>query len=475
MQDTALLPYLGTRQAVEDLEAFRQALSIDRFWLYGESYGTQFAQTYAAAHPDRLAGLILDGTVDLTLTGAEFARESALAFERVLSDTLAACAADEACAADVGSDPAGVYDALASQLARTPLGIKFPRIEGEPEVRLFTRADLDTAAAGYLSAPDARMILLRALASAAHGDLAPLARLLYSSLGADPDTQEVAPDPTYSDAAYYAVTCSDYQTFSGAPEERAEAYLRAGDGIAVLAPRMGALFYGDLPCAFWPDGTADGERPAPLAAEGIPALVLGATADPLTPLENGLRVYRRLADGYHITTLGGSHVMFGRGEPCPDDLVTAFLADGQLPAERETTCENALIDAYAPVAPVNARAFRDPLEALESFVTEARYLPEFYYWDGAAPVTAACAWGGNLSFEPKGNEARLVLRACAFSAGFALTGGGEYDAALDRFALQVEVSGWAKGSLEFTREGDGRARVTGTYGGRKVDLEREAP
>ena len=41
----------------------------DKFWLYGESYGTRFAQMYAGAHPDHLAGLILDGTIDPTLVG----------------------------------------------------------------------------------------------------------------------------------------------------------------------------------------------------------------------------------------------------------------------------------------------------------------------------------------------------------------------------------------------------------------------
>ncbi|HEX9676251.1 MAG TPA: alpha/beta hydrolase, partial [Anaerolineales bacterium] len=65
MGNSQLLPYLGTEQAVEDLEIFRLAMQDDRFWLYGESYGTQFAQTYAAAHPEQLAGLILDGPVDL--------------------------------------------------------------------------------------------------------------------------------------------------------------------------------------------------------------------------------------------------------------------------------------------------------------------------------------------------------------------------------------------------------------------------
>ena len=45
------LPYYATRQAVEDLEAVREHLGVDKLYLYGESYGTQFVQTYATAHP----------------------------------------------------------------------------------------------------------------------------------------------------------------------------------------------------------------------------------------------------------------------------------------------------------------------------------------------------------------------------------------------------------------------------------------
>jgi pimeloyl-ACP methyl ester carboxylesterase len=57
-RSAALLPYMGTDQATEDLESFRVALSSPSIWLYGESYGTQYGQIYAAAHPMSLKGLI---------------------------------------------------------------------------------------------------------------------------------------------------------------------------------------------------------------------------------------------------------------------------------------------------------------------------------------------------------------------------------------------------------------------------------
>ena len=54
LKDASLLPYVGTSQAVEDLEALRTALDNPPVRIFGESYGTQYAQTYAAAHPDAI-------------------------------------------------------------------------------------------------------------------------------------------------------------------------------------------------------------------------------------------------------------------------------------------------------------------------------------------------------------------------------------------------------------------------------------
>lgn len=106
-------------------------------------------------------------------------------------------------------------------------------------------------------------------------------------------------------------------------------------------PRLSSVFYGDLPCVFWPAGNS--ARPPAL---GIPTLVLGATADPATPVKNARNTYRNLSNGYLILKEGGSHVIFGYGDHCPDDLVTDFLVDGQRPPDRETTCPGDVILLY---------------------------------------------------------------------------------------------------------------------------------
>lgn len=467
------LPYLGTDQAIEDLETFRKVMGAEKFWLYGESYGTQYAQAYAAAHPDRLAGLLLDGTVDLTLGGAEFLDEQARAFNDTLLATLQACNADEACAADMRADAVAVYDGLSARLKQAPLPFDLPLPSGGNTRREFTFSNLETAAAGYLYSEGARLIFLRALAAYARsGDLAPLARVLYESLSIDPETLAAVPDPSFSDAIYYAVECRDYAYFSGTPQERAEAYLRAGDPLDASLPRFASIFYGDLPCVFWPQSRQDTSRPAPLIAENIPTLVLNATADPATPYSNARAVFSRLAQGHLVTETGGPHVIFGWGNACVDDLVTAFLVDNQLPAQPETTCEGVVVRAFVPLAPLEAAEFASPLEALSSVDDELYYLPEYYFWDLETPTTIGCSRGGTFEFAPSASGEVYTLRSCAFTSGFVMTGSGSYDYEEGLFTLDVTITGLADGALTYARDDDGRQHVTGEYGGRAVDLTR---
>ena len=465
------LTYYGTHQAVEDLDAFRQAIGDEKIWLYGESYGTQYAQEYAAAHPDHLAGLILDGTVDLTLSGTDFLKEQAQAFDDVFVATMKACTDDESCSGDVeGGDALAVYDDIAAELTASPITFKFPLPSGGTAKRSLTLADLQVAASGFVYSESSRMILQRGIAAASHGDLVPMARMVYNELGLDPETLEAIPDPTYSDALYYAVECNDYNYFSGTPEQRAEAYIRAGDETDQSNPRFGSIFYGDLPCVFWP-GQPEVERPAPLTAEGVPTLVLGATTDPATPVQNGKRVFKNLADGYLVTMQGGAHVIFGRGDACPDDLVTAFLVDDQMPDQRETSCDGVVASTYWPNAPADASDFGDTLEAMDSAYTEIYYLPEYYYWDQTSTLSVGCDAGGTISFEPTDSGSSMTLNACAFTNGFVMTGTGVDNYYDDGSAqLMVTVTGQAEGHLTYLYDSDGNISVTGDYAGSPVKL-----
>ena len=470
MASPANLRFYGTDQAVEDLDLFREALRTPKIHLYGESYGTQYAQTYAAAHPDHMAALFLDGVVDLTVSQMEYYAQQAQAFNDTLVATLQACALDSACAEDFLVDPVNAYDSLAARLKRNAQNVRLYMPNGR-ESRVFTYGDLETVAASQAYGEGDRAIFARALAYANRGDLGYMLRLLYIDLGIDPETLDAIPDPTYSDAMYYGVECQDYGDFSGTPDERAVQYLRAGDAVESSIPRLTSIFYGDLPCAFWPDSAQALARPAPLTGVGYTTFVLGATADPATPYQQGVDVYHRVADGYLITQTGGPHVIFGRGVECVDSLVSNYLATGALPDQRETACDGVVMDEYVPLPPVNARDFSDVLDALISFETEVGMWPEVYYWDGSEADAAGCGVRGSLTVDARGNRTHYTFTNCAFTNNFVVTGEGLYNPNRDRFTLDVHTNGVERCDLSYTRDGD-TYKVTGTCNGKRVKLER---
>jgi pimeloyl-ACP methyl ester carboxylesterase len=471
---TDLLPYLGTRQAVEDLEVFRQIVGDEKFWLYGESYGTQFAQTYAAANGEHLAGLILDGTVDLTFSGIEYYAQQAQAFNNTLVSSLSACNEDPACAEQLKGDAIAAYDALAARLRKNPISFKFPLPNGKLKSRKFTFSNLEYVASSQMYSESDRMMFTRALAAyTSNGDIVPLARLLYIDLAVDPQTFDIIPDDSWSDAIFYGVECQDYVYPGTTPGERSELYLDAADPFETSIPRLASVIYGDLPCAYWPHASSDLTRPGYLLAAGIPTLVLGATADPATPVSHGVNVYQHLTDGYLITTEGGPHVTFGYGNECPDALVTDFLVNGVVPAQRETVCEGYVADDFVPVAPRAAKSFHELAEALSAAETEIYYLPEFYYWDGYTPTSVGCTYGGTMYFDTDeaGTTYNFEWNRCQLIANFSLTGSGFHDTENDSMGADVKISGRWSCTLQFERNG-GQITMKGKCDGKPFHVER---
>jgi hypothetical protein len=186
---------------------------------------------------------------------------------------------------------------------------------------------------------------------------------------------------------------------------------------------------------------------------------------------NGISVYQRLDDGYLVTQRGGPHVIFGRGNACLDDLVTAFLVGSQVPEQRETECAGVVADEYVPLAPPNASAFESPRDALASAETEITYLPEYYYWDGVEPTSAGCTSGGTLGFEPDGAKHTFTLRVCTFARNFTLTGTGSYHPDRDRFVWEVTLTGRWQCDLQYVRTGD-TTKVTGLCDGKAMGWDK---
>ena len=472
--DASILGFFGTNQVAEDIETFRQAIGDDKFMLYGVSYGTAVAQTYAAAHPEHLSGLILDGTMDLTLTGEEGAFAQEKAFNKVLVATLQACDADQYCAADLGGNALAVYDNLATSVSKNPPTYEFPLPSGEKVKRTFTFNQLEYTAAYQMYSLIGRMLFLRALAAAKDGDLVPMAHLLYQQAHIDPVTFNYVGDPTFSDTMFYAVLCTDDSFYSGTPQERIAQIIAAGQASNGTVPRLDGSVYTGLDCAYWPNSPSKVVKKEPLVAEGVPTFVLDATLDPATPFEEGKAVFQHLADGYLLYVNGGQHSIFSRGYDCPDTNVTNFLVDGKVPDQRETLCDwgDAVIRPYVPRIQAQASDYANPLQILATIDNEIQLQPEFLYSSLEETTSVACPDGGSFTFGPSSAGVSYSFDNCAYLKGFAITGAGSFDLSNGLFTVDAQVSGDKSGTLTYVHNHKNNSvSVTGQYGGQTIDLQ----
>ena len=379
LTSTRLLPYVGTTQAIEDLADFRTALGDPDIRIFGESYGTQYAQTYAAAHPVGLKGVIIDGVVDLTLTGPQFWASASRQFESVLNTTLATCDNRPQCKQDADGNLGVVYDKLEARLEQAPIPVRFPLADGTRVTRELTLSLFRGLVSSELYSTNGRMMLTRALTAVAHNDLVPLLRLAYQAALLNPQTLKPMVDSSWSDAMYFGVDCRDYHYYDGTQQQRSDAYLAQAEQVGASLPRIGGTtFTSDYTCIWWPGPPPPSTRPAPLHNPGIPTFVVVSTADPITPATQGRAVYSRLDDGYLITTQGGPHVTFGRGIACPDNLILNFLETGRRPTKRETVCPGSVVGGYLALAPARARTFASLSDAMVSFQKQFSRVPE--YW-----------------------------------------------------------------------------------------------
>lgn len=470
--EPAKLAFYGTNQVAEDLESFRQAIGDEKFWLYGISYGTAVAQTYAAAHPERLAGLILDGTVDLTLDGVQGAYSQEKGFDKVLVATLKACDEDSDCADALGGDALAFYDKFAADISKKPLDYEFPLPDGTTVKRTFTFSQLEFVAAYQMYSLGSRALFLRALAAAKNGDIVPLARLLYVQGNIDPASGEYVGDPTFSDTMFTNVHCTDNAYFEGTPEERIAKTIEAGQASNGTVPRLDGNVYTGLTCALWPSSPKTPVAVAPLVAPGIPTFVLNATLDPATPFNEGKAVFERLDNGYHIYVEGGMHGIFGWGESCPDDYITDFLVAGELPSQREIVCnwDPAVIYPFVSLMPEDVSAFSDPLDIFLATVDEINRTPEYYYSAAEEDESFACPYGGSFTFGPSDNGLAYSYEKCAFTKGFEMTGSGGYNFETDVVSFSAQISGRKTGRLDFSYNwNNGRSTLKGEYGGKSYD------
>ncbi|HVL52976.1 MAG TPA: alpha/beta fold hydrolase, partial [Vitreimonas sp.] len=444
------LPRYATSQVVGDLEALRAHLGHERLVLYGESYGTEVAQAYAIAHPDRVEALVLDAPVDLAMSPHAFWLEAARGFGETLEQTFDACEGEPVC--DFMPSPARTYQRTVERLRAESVTVDVPDGSGGTVAHLVTLEMFESMVASAMYDPTGRGIVLRALAEVERGRWDYLARVLGDgSMAWEVDG--------LSSFAYYAVSCAD-EPFGGPAD--VDDYLDRAQAAGIEDEPLGRVYYSGLPCLFWPHAP-DADSPG-LSNAPFPVLVLTATADPITTAGSARALAARQPRAFLVETEGGAHVTFGAGDSCVDAVVVELLVDRTEP--RSTTrCRAEVADVELGITPLDADDYIDALDAVASLDVELWAAPELYWWDGVESVTFGCRYGGGVRASWDGDLVRVTLFDCAWADGLALDGNGTLDFESGETRLRIV----APDTDVRYESGVGGWSIAGTWEGEPVD------
>ncbi len=405
--------YYSTADHVEDLDAVRQALNLDKVGLFGVSYGTKLALAYSLAHPSHVDRLVLDSVLPPELSdpyGAEVVRQ--------LPATLGAFCSNGSCRSAT-SDFAGDAVAVANSLAAKPLEgpvvlatgkTKRERLDGLTFLSILLDADLNPGLAAELPA------VLRA---ARVGNTQPLLRLALLH-----DASSLSPSDELSSGLYAATVCRD-GPFPWTPDtpivDRPAIFKSAVDALPAgtfgpfgsWAARFGNADF----CLDWPSPSGGGTLGAgPLP--NVPVLAVSGGFDMRTPTANAVSVVARFPQGKLLVVPGVGHsVVTADPSGCALLAVRGWVLTGAAPA----TCPRPKaivppIPALPVPGPVNPRRAADPLRTY-ALVSEAVREAEAA-WLMAAPASVPGIFGGRMLTGPRG----FTLVRYSVSRGVELSG-----------------------------------------------------
>lgn len=298
----------NSETSAADLEDLRTAVGIEKWNLYGASYGTRLALIYAKSFGENLDAMVLDSPLP---PNAVYDDQSAINLEQAIRGVAEDCASQPACN-EAFPDLQRRFFQTIEAVTQSPL-----EIEG-----------LDDPVTG------ADLVSLLPLNFGSDVRRAPLIMDLLARL--DPVvTERLAGAAGASDFAWgmrFSVWCSEALPFSERYRMAEPGPTLGGYESAAIAPEL---------CRAWDVGTLDEGIAAPVSSD-VPTLIVAGEFDPLTPpvwaelaaetLSNSLVAIAR-GDSHSVTQQWGS-------DGCAMALAADFINEPQrvLEAPKSTHC-----------------------------------------------------------------------------------------------------------------------------------------
>ncbi|TEB34815.1 hypothetical protein FA13DRAFT_1707039 [Coprinellus micaceus] len=347
--DDGYLKHITTENTATDMLSIVQAYGQEKLQYLGFSYGTVLGATFAALYPDKIERMVLDGVVDsedyyaskssqvgymqpLTIKLAQWLT-ALLDTNKTLQLFFDNCAeAGPTECAFYAADPSDIQrnlTALQDKLLIEPVPVKTDAYYG-----IIDRAALEIAIFMSLYVPYA---LFKPLAGALAQLAAGNGTALLSMFG-DPETYTCSCDEHAHDwdgvlEGQTTVACND-----GAEVPKSLKQLQKyWDGLAGISPFATYVGIIRAGCTNWPRNKKPFSGPF-VGNTSHPILLIGNTADPITPLASAKKMAQGFKDSVVLTIDAGGHCSLNAPSICAQQYIRQYFQAGTLP-EEGTVCD----------------------------------------------------------------------------------------------------------------------------------------
>jgi pimeloyl-ACP methyl ester carboxylesterase len=318
---TDLLAHVSTQETARDIDEIRKFLGEDKISWLGFSYGSELGATFATMFPGSLRAAVLDGAIDPNLGPTAIALSELKGIRATLNRILDQCSATATCPFRGNGDTRSRFDALVKKLDHSPLPA--PAGTNRPAIG---EGILSWAVVQALYVEDFWPVLDKALAAADKGDAQGLLDLYDQYVRRNPDG-------TFNNEieAYLAISCIDGDT----PNDRTS-FMALLDALRVADPQIGEWSWWPNPCLYWPVPPV--KRIALTGKGAGTILVVAATGDPITPIDQSRSLAKELEHGTLLVRTGEGHTSYGAGNQCIDSAVDDYLINLKVPPDG-TVCK----------------------------------------------------------------------------------------------------------------------------------------
>jgi pimeloyl-ACP methyl ester carboxylesterase len=294
-----------TPTTTDDVADLRTALGIDRWNLWGASYGTLVALEMLRRHPQGVRSAVIDSVAPTD--EANDATQHLKVAKRALAQLFSGCASDPKCSAAYPTYDED-FDTLVAEWNAQPFAATATEPAGQSRQLVITGDDLVAGTWNAMYNNNLIPLLPSVVGQLrARGDAAGTIIPQLVTAGVTQLTQG-------AEAMGAAVNCADRQRLSGPKQDKVIADNPRFAGLLSLRKTAcDVIRVKSVPAAF--------NKPA---RSRVPVLVMGDEYDPVTPPANGRRVARTLPRSTFVATHGLGHGVALKNE-CTLGIFSAFL------------------------------------------------------------------------------------------------------------------------------------------------------